>query len=135
MKIKECKEYFNHIIESFESASKKNKLFSALFVILVGLLCLIPFVCIFINLYMQFLGIKVAMAFCIAICGIIVHLLLSLLYPVYYLCLNELCKDENVSNKLSYKRLFIALVSDLFMIIFITVIVIVLIIIVNYVFF
>ena len=135
MKIKECKEYFNHIVESFESTSKKNKLFSTLFVILVGLLCLTPFVCVFINLYMQFLGIKVIMAICLISCGIIVHLLLSLLYPVYYLCLNELNNDENISNKLSYKRLFIALVTDLFMIIFITIIVIVLIIIVNYVFF
>ena len=92
---------------------------------------LMPLVCIYINLFMQFLGIKWLMTLTLISCGVIVHVFLSLLYPIYFIALNELNKDNSYIDKISYKKIFITLITDWFMIIFIAVIIIVLVIIVN----
>ena len=135
MKIKECKNYFNDIVESFSGISKKKKLIATIFVILVGLLCFIPLVCIYINVFMQFLGIKWLIILSIISCGVILHILLSVMYPIYFIALNELNKDTCYIDNMSYKKLFIVLITDWFMIMFISIMIVVLVIIVNYLLF
>lgn len=135
MKVKECKNYFNEILESFASVSKKDKFKALAFCVLLGILFICPIVCLLINLFMQFLGNKVMMTILIILCGVFLHLLLSTLYPIYYLSLNELNKQNNYNDSLSFKKLFIALFTDWFMIVFIAVMVVLLTIFVNFMLF
>ena len=132
--IKECKEYFNNLIVSLESTSRKNKITAFIFTLILGLLSSSFIVCLYLNLFMQIIGLKLAMIVTIISCGIVLHMIISLFTPIYYICLNELCNDEN-KKSISYKKLFISIVTDWFMICFIIICVIALVIVVNIVLF
>ena len=128
--IKECREYLDFVISSFDKTSKKNKAIALIFTVFLGLLISVCFVCIYINLFMQILGLKSAMIIVICSCGLLLHLILSFISPIYYISLNELNKDVNL-EKISYKKIFISLITDWFMISFIIICVTVLVIFVN----
>ena len=131
MKIKECKNYFDKVSIMLGTARKIDKNKSLIFSILVGLLLIIPFTCLFINLFMQVLGIKYVIFSLIFICGIIVLLIVSLVNALYYIALNELIGNE----KISFKKIFIAGITELFTIILITVFIVIIIILVNFMLF
>ena len=122
MRLREYKDYLKTNLELFGNVSKKSKSVALIFTTIVGLLCVCPIVCILVNLFMQFLGIKLVVISLIVLCGISFHLLLSLMCPIYYIALNELNKDLNI--EISYKKLFIVSICDLFQIGFIIVMVI-----------
>ena len=122
MRLKEYKNYLKNLIDTFSTVSKKSKRIAFIFTIIVGLLCACPIVFLIINLFMQFLGIKVLIISLIALCGVLFHLLISLMYPMYYVALNELNKDLNI--KVSYKKLFVVSICDLFQIGFIIIMII-----------
>ena len=122
MRLKEYKNYLKNLIDVFSTVSKKSKRIAFIFTIIVGLLCACPIVCLIINLFMQFLGIKVLIISLIALCGVLFHLLISLMYPMYYVALNELNKDFNI--EVSYKKLFVVSFIDLFQIGFIIIMII-----------
>ena len=122
MRLKEYKNYLKNLIDVFSTVSKKSKRIAFIFTIIVGLLCACPIVCLIINLFMQFLGIKVLIISLIALCGVLFHLLISLMYPMYYVALNELNKDFNI--EVSYKKLFVVSFIDLFQICFIIIMII-----------
>ena len=122
MRLKEYKNYLKNLIDTFSTVSKKSKRIAFIFTIIVGLLCACPIVFLIINLFMQFLGIKVVILSLIALCGVLFHLLISLMYPMYYVALNELNKDFNI--EVSYKKLFVVSICDLFQIGFIIIMII-----------
>lgn len=117
MKLTEFREYSNSIVDSFSKVAKKNKVIAFIFTIIIGIIFACPIVCILINLFIQFLGVKFVVIGLITFCGILLHLLISSLYPVYYISLNAL--DTNIDVELSYKKLFVVSILDLFQIIFI----------------
>lgn len=122
MRLKEYKNYLKNLIDVFSTVSKKSKRIAFIFTIIVGLLCACPIVCLIINLFMQFLGIRVLIISLISLCGVLFHLLISLMYPMYYVALNELNKDFNI--EVSYKKLFVVSFIDLFQIGFIIIMII-----------
>lgn len=122
MRLKEYKDYLKNIIDVFSTVFKKSKSIAFIFTIIVGLLCASPIVCVIINLFMQCLGIKLVVISLIVLCGVLFHLIISLMAPIYYVSLNELNKDLNIN--VSYKKLFIVSISDLFQIVFIVIMVI-----------
>ena len=128
MKIKECKNYFDKVSIMLGTAKKIDKNKSLIFSILVGLLLIIPFTCLFINLFMQVLGIKYIIFSLIFICGIIVLLIVSLVNALYYVVLNELIGNE----KISFKKMFIAGITELFTIILIALFIVIISIFVNF---
>ena len=131
MKIKECKNYFDKVSIMLGTAKKIDKSKSLIFSILVGLLLIIPFTCLFINLFMQVLGIKYIIFSLIFICGIIVLLIVSLVNALYYVVLNELIGNE----KISFKKMFIAGITELFTIILIALFIVIISIFVNFMLF
>jgi hypothetical protein len=131
MKIKECKNYFDKVSIMLGAAKKIDKNKSLIFSILVGLLLIIPFTCLFINLFMQVLGIKYIIFSLIFICGIIVLLIVSLVNALYYVVLNELIGNE----KISFKKMFIAGITELFTIILIAIFIVLISIFVNFMLF
>ena len=131
MKIKECKNYFDKVSIMLGTAKKIDKNKSLIFSILVGLLLIIPFTCLFINLFMQVLGIKYIIFSLIFICGIIILLIVSLVNALYYVALNELIGNE----KISFKKMFIAGITELFTIILIAIFIVIISIFVNYMLF
>ena len=80
---------------------------------------------------MQVLGIKYIIFSLIFICGVIVLLLVSFVNALYYTALNELIGNE----KISFKKMFIAGITELFTIILITVFIVIIIIFVNFMLF
>lgn len=131
MKIKECKNYFDKVSIMLGTAKKIDKNKSLIFSILVGLLLIIPFTCLFINLFMQVLGIKYIIFSLIFICGIIILLIVSLVNALYYVALNELIGNE----KISFKKMFIAGITELFTIILIAIFIVIISIFVNFMLF
>ena len=131
MKIKECKNYFDKVSIMLGTAKKIDKNKSLIFSILVGLLLIIPFTCLFINLFMQVLGIKYIIFSLIFICGIIILLIVSLVNALYYVALNELIGNE----KISFKKMFIAGITELFTIILIALFIVIISIFVNFMLF
>ena len=131
MKIKECKNYFDKVSIMLGTAKKIDKNKSLIFSILVGLLLIIPFTCLFINLFMQVLGIKYIIFSLIFICGIIILLIVSLVNALYYVALNELIGNE----KISFKKMFIAGITELFTIILIAIFIVLISIFVNFMLF
>ena len=131
MKIKECKNYFDKVSIMLGTAQKIDKNKSLIFSILVGLLLIIPFTCLFINLFMQVLGIKYIIFSLIFICGIIILLIVSLVNALYYVALNELIGNE----KISFKKMFIAGITELFTIILIAIFIVIISIFVNFMLF
>lgn len=131
MKIKECKNYFDKVSIMLGAAKKIDKNKSLIFSILVGLLLIIPFTCLFINLFMQVLGIKYIIFSLIFICGIIILLIVSLVNALYYVALNELIGNE----KISFKKMFIAGITELFTIILIAIFIVIISIFVNFMLF
>lgn len=131
MKIKECKNYFDKVSIMLGTANKKDKIKALIFSLIVGLLLITPFTCLFINLFMQVLGIKYIIFSLIFICGVIVLLLVSFVNALYYAALNELIGNE----KISFKKMFIAGITELFTIILITVFIVIIIIFVNFMLF
>ena len=115
MKLREYRDYSNGIVDSFSEVSKKSKIISLIFTIVTGLLCVSPVICIFVNLFIQFLGVKYVVITLISLCGILLHLVISCFYPVYFISLNVL--NNNIDSKLSYKKLFIVSILDLFQIV------------------
>lgn len=132
--IKKCKEYFNILTLYLENTPKKNKIISFIFSLVIGLLLCIPLVCIFINLFMQILGLKGLMTLSIIICGVLLHFMIALINPIYYMCLYELDIKKNF-GKISYNKLFMTFITDWLMIIFIIVCVVGFVIIVNMILF
>ena len=131
MKIKECKNYFDKVSIMLGTAKKIDKNKSLIFSILVGLLLIIPFTCLFINLFMQVLGIKYIIFSLIFICGIIILLIVSLVNALYYVVLNELIGNE----KISFIKMFIAGITELFTIILIAIFIVIISIFVNFMLF
>ena len=122
MKIRECKDYLNNCISLYKDVSKKHKLIAGIFTIIVSILCIVPIVSILINLFMQFLGIKVMIVSLIALCGILLHFAIALLYPIYFISLNVL--SDLIEEKISYRNLFISLICDWVQIIFIIIMIV-----------
>lgn len=133
MRLKEYKNYLKNLIDIFSTVSKKIKRIAFIFTIIIGLLCACPIVCVIINLFMQFLGIKLIIVSLIVLCGILFHLLISLMYPIYYVSLCELNKDLNID--VSYKKLFVVSICDLFQISFIIIMIVLMNIVFIYMFF
>lgn len=128
MKIKECKNYFDCTCIELSKVDKKIKFKALGFIILIAILCLIPFVCLYINLFMQYLGIKIAIYGLIISCGVMMYILVNTLNVLYYVSLSELCDKE----KVSFKKLYLASLTDLFVIISILIFVILLIVFVSF---
>lgn len=124
MRLREYKDYLKTNIELFSTVSKKSKILAFIFTIVVGLLCACPIVCLLVNLFMQYLGLKVVIVSLIALCGVLFHLMISLMFPIYYISLNELNRELN--REISYKKLFIVSICDLFQIVFIIIMVVLL---------
>jgi hypothetical protein len=80
---------------------------------------------------MQVLGIKYIIFSLIFICGIIVLLIVSLVNALYYVVLNELIGNE----KISFKKMFIAGITELFTIILIAIFIVIISIFVNFMLF
>ena len=125
------KKYLYSVLEVFLDVPFKKRFTAFLFTLICGILCIIPFGCVFINLIMQHLGIKWVVILCIIAFGIFLHTFLSVMYTIYYFALNELNKDGKYFEKLSYKELFLYQFLDFITIMFIIVIIIGLIVFVN----
>ena len=80
---------------------------------------------------MQVLGIKYIIFSLIFICGIIILLIVSLVNALYYVALNELIGNE----KISFKKMFIAGITELFTIILIAIFIVIISIFVNFMLF
>ena len=121
MKLKEYQLYFDEIINSSKNESKSNKLKAFLFTSFIAILSVTPIVCIFLNFYMQFLANKYAHFTSYIIIGVLLHIFISVVVPLYYYCLSILTdKEEHVS----YKKMFIVHITDAVSIIMITIFVV-----------
>ncbi len=133
MRLKEYKNYLKNLIDVFSTVSKKSKRIAFIFTIIVGLLCVCPIVCVIINFLMQYLGIKLVVVLLLFLCGALLHLLISLMYPIYFVSLSELNKDLDID--VSYKKLFFVSICDLFQISFIMIMIVLMNILFIYMFF
>jgi hypothetical protein len=130
MSLKEYQLYFDEIINSSKNESKSNKLKAFLFTAFIALLIVTPIVCIFLNFYMQFLANKYAHFTSYIIIGVLLHLFISVIVPLYYYCLNILTNKE---EHISYMKMFIVHITDIVSIIMITIFVVCMILFINFI--
>ncbi len=107
--IKENKLYLNEIATELKKCNKKDKVKASLFTTLMGLIIIVPVLCLAINFYMQLVTVKTAFFISIAVLIIIVHLFSSIISPIYYITLGILSKTN---EEIKYKKLFIAYLFD-----------------------
>lgn len=131
------REYLESIMICFKQYSKKDKFKALLLTFSIGLFIFIPVLLLFINLFMQYLGIKYMVIIFILVISLLLHLYISVMFSLYYLCLNNIINFThnfiyNKEETISFKKLFLAYFMDLTSILSILVIGIICCLIVNF---
>ena len=84
------REYLESIMICYKQYSKKDKFKALLLTSSIGLFIFIPVLLLFINLFMQYLGIKYMVIIFILVISLLLHLYISVMFSLYYLCLNNI---------------------------------------------
>lgn len=103
--------YLDQVRTSFSNCSKSNQNKASAFTLIIGILLMIPIICLAINFYMQLITVKVVFYLSVIVLIIIVHLLCSLVIPIYFISLNVIC---NLNISISFFKLFLAYLFDLY---------------------